>query len=110
LQNSNEYDLVCAVPLLKPAILLLLLCCPACATQTDATPSAPGTLADYQARIAALQIAGRLSRPDDIKARIEREMAHAHWRFEERPRHQGEVDYYDFRRSLKAELRLARHA
>ena len=68
------------------------------------------TLADYQARIAALQIAGRLSRPDDIEARIEREMAHPHWRFEERPRHQGEVDYYDFRRSLQAELRLACHA
>ncbi len=68
------------------------------------------TLADYQARIAAAQIAGRLARPPDIAKRVEREMAHAHWRFEDHPRHQGEVDYYDFRRSLIAELRNARRA
>lgn len=68
------------------------------------------TLADYQARIAASQIAGTLDRPADIKARIEREMAHRHWRFEDHPRHQGEVDYYDFRNSLIAELRNARRA
>jgi cation diffusion facilitator CzcD-associated flavoprotein CzcO len=66
------------------------------------------TLADYQARIAAAQIAGRLARPADIAERIEREMAHPHWRFQDHPRHQGEVDYYDFRRSLIAELRRAR--
>jgi len=68
------------------------------------------TLADYQARIAAAQIAGRLARPTDIRARIEREMTHTHWRFEDHPRHQGEVDYHDFRRSLIAELRTARAA
>jgi glycine/D-amino acid oxidase-like deaminating enzyme len=68
------------------------------------------TLADYQARIAAAQIAGRLTRPDDIAARIEREMAHPHWRFQDHTRHQGEVDYHDFRRSLIAELRRARPA
>ena len=68
------------------------------------------TLADYQARIAAAQIAGRLARPADIRARIEREMTHTHWRFEDHPRHQGEVDYHDFRRSLIAELRTARAA
>ena len=65
------------------------------------------TLADYQARIAAAQIAGRLARPANIAARIEREMAHTHWRFADHPRHQGEVDYHDFRRSLIAELRTA---
>jgi cation diffusion facilitator CzcD-associated flavoprotein CzcO len=65
------------------------------------------TLADYQARIAAAQIAGRLARPANIAARIEREMAHTHWRFADHPRHQGEVDHHDFRRSLIAELRTA---
>ena len=33
-------------------------------------------LADYQARIAALQISGRLQRPPDIAARIRHEVAH----------------------------------
>lgn len=62
------------------------------------------TLADLQARIAALQIAGHLARPADIAARIEREKRHPHWRFEQRPRHAVEVDYYDFERSLLREL------
>ncbi len=65
------------------------------------------TLADLQARIAALEIAGRLSRPTDIAARIAHEMTHAHWRFEERPRHAAEVDYHDFRKEL---LRTIAHA
>ena len=37
-------------------------------------------LADYQARIAALQISGRLNRPPDIDARIRHEVAHPHHR------------------------------
>jgi cation diffusion facilitator CzcD-associated flavoprotein CzcO len=68
------------------------------------------TLADYQARIAALQIAGRLERPKNLQQRIEREMTATHWAFEERPRHQAEVDYYDFRKALLRELKGARPA
>jgi hypothetical protein len=47
--------------------------------------------------------------PANIAARIEREMTHTHWRFADHPRHQGEVDYHDFRRSLIAELRAVPH-
>jgi cation diffusion facilitator CzcD-associated flavoprotein CzcO len=61
-------------------------------------------LADYQARIAALQITGRLSRPADIDARIRRELAHPHHRFDPSPRHALEVDYHAFRRELMREL------
>jgi hypothetical protein len=52
-------------------------------------------------------IAGRLTRPANIAARIEREMTHTNWRFVDHPRHQGEVDYHDLRRSRIAELRTA---
>jgi cation diffusion facilitator CzcD-associated flavoprotein CzcO len=65
------------------------------------------TLADFQAEIAALQIAGRLKRPADIAQRIEYEKRHPHWPFEKRPRHAVEVDYYDFERSLLRELKGA---
>jgi len=61
-------------------------------------------LADYQARIAVAQIFGRLSRPHDIEARIARETASRHWRFDASPRHAVEVDAHDFRRELLREL------
>jgi cation diffusion facilitator CzcD-associated flavoprotein CzcO len=64
-------------------------------------------LADYQARIAALQISGRLARPSDIDARISREVA-PHRRFDPSPRHAIEVDYHAFRRELLTELAAAR--
>jgi cation diffusion facilitator CzcD-associated flavoprotein CzcO len=64
-------------------------------------------LADYQARIAALQISGRLKRPSDIDARIRREVAHPHHRFDPSPRHALEVDYHAFRRALVGELAAA---
>ena len=59
-------------------------------------------LADHQARIAALQIAGRLPRPADIAARVGNEAPH--WQFEKTPRHAVEVDYHDFRRELMGAL------
>jgi cation diffusion facilitator CzcD-associated flavoprotein CzcO len=62
-------------------------------------------LADYQARIAALQISGRLTRPADIEARIRHEVAHPHHRYDPSPRHAIEVDYHAFRRELMGELR-----
>jgi len=64
-------------------------------------------LADYQARIAALQISGRLERPSDIDARIRHEVAHPHSRFDPSPRHAIEVDYHAFRRELLDELAAA---
>jgi Flavin-binding monooxygenase-like len=42
-------------------------------------------LADHQARIAALQLSGRLQRPADIDARIRREAAHPRPRFDPSP-------------------------
>ena len=61
-------------------------------------------LADLQARIAALQISGRLQRHADIAARIDREIRSPHWRFLPAARHAIEVDYHDFRRELRREL------
>jgi len=62
-------------------------------------------LADHQARIAALQIAGHLERPADIGPRIERERKA--WRFDRSPRHAIEVDYHDFRKELLSHIRTA---
>ena len=64
-------------------------------------------LADYQARIAALQIAGRIARPADIERRIDREIRTPHWRFDTTPRHAIEVDAHDFRRDLLGHLKEA---
>jgi hypothetical protein len=64
-------------------------------------------LADYQARIAALQISGRLQRPSDIDARTRQEVARPRCRFASSPRHTIEVDYHAFRRELMDELATA---
>jgi cation diffusion facilitator CzcD-associated flavoprotein CzcO len=64
-------------------------------------------LADHQARIAALQIAGQLRRPADIDTRIARQNRSPHWHFDSAPRHAVEVDYHDFRRELLRELASA---
>jgi hypothetical protein len=61
-------------------------------------------LADHQARIAALQITGKLPRPVDMANRIHRELTSRHLRFDPSPRHAIEVDYHDFRRELMREL------
>jgi thioredoxin reductase len=61
-------------------------------------------LADLQARIAAYQIIGRLSRPVDIAERIGRETAKPHWRYAQSPRHAVEVDAAYFRKELLREL------
>jgi cation diffusion facilitator CzcD-associated flavoprotein CzcO len=61
-------------------------------------------LADHQARIAARQIAGRLSRPSDVAAKSAKEMHARRRRFGTSPRHQIEVDYHDFREALLHEL------
>ena len=61
-------------------------------------------LADYQARIAALQIKGVLRRPANVAARGAREVSQRRTRFGKAPRHLIEVDYHDFRRALLREL------
>ncbi len=65
-------------------------------------------LADYQARIAALQIAGHLERPADLVTRIERETNSRYLRFDKSARHAIEVDYHVFRSELLAFLKTAR--
>jgi cation diffusion facilitator CzcD-associated flavoprotein CzcO len=65
-------------------------------------------LADHQARIAALQIKGTLSRPRDVEARIDEEISAPHWHFDRAPRHAVEVDYHDFRNELLKEIGGAR--
>lgn len=64
-------------------------------------------LADYQARIAAKEIAGRWRRPANIKELIQREVDNPHYNFEKRPRHATEVDYHAFRKELIKELKTA---
>jgi hypothetical protein len=65
-------------------------------------------LADHQAHIAALQIAGYLERPADIGARIEREMSLRYGKFDKSARHSVEVDYHIFRGELFEYLKTAR--
>jgi hypothetical protein len=62
-------------------------------------------LADYQAKIACREINGEYTRPTDLRARIEHEMANPHYAFDPAPRHAVEVDYHVFRSELMAELR-----
>jgi cation diffusion facilitator CzcD-associated flavoprotein CzcO len=62
-------------------------------------------LADYQSRIAALQLSGRSRRPRDIDTRIHHEVAHPRHHVDHSPRRAIEVDYHTFRRKLLNELR-----
>ena len=65
------------------------------------------TLADYQARVAALQISGRLERRNNIAELIDREVNNPHWQFQPGLRHVAEVDVYDFKAELMAEIARA---
>jgi hypothetical protein len=64
-------------------------------------------LADHQARLACAEILGRYQRPANLRAAIEREMAHPHYPFLGGQRHAVEVDYHRFRSELKRELATA---
>ena len=64
-------------------------------------------LADYQARIAALQISRRLDRPSDLEERIRHEIVHRRRKLDPSPRHAIEVDYHAFQRELFGELARA---
>lgn len=61
-------------------------------------------LADHQAKIACKEILGQYNRPNDIKTRIDHEIANPHYKFEGGSRHSTEVDYHMFRSELLKEL------
>lgn len=60
-------------------------------------------LADYQAKIAARIIGGKLKRPMNLLSKIKREIMQAH--FKDSPRHRLEVEYRRFRCQLLRELK-----
>ena len=64
-------------------------------------------LADYQARLATLEILGKYKRPRDMKAAIHHEVSHPHFDFGPGQRHAIEVDYHTFRSELRKELKKA---
>jgi hypothetical protein len=64
-------------------------------------------LADMQARLAVHEIAGRWTRPANMQAAIDHEVANPHYDFEKAARHSTEVDYHAFRKELAAQLKAA---
>ncbi len=62
-------------------------------------------LADYQAKIAANMIAGRLEGPTDVLNKIKKETKKLRSRYKESTRHALEVDYKAFRQQLLKELK-----
>jgi hypothetical protein len=64
-------------------------------------------LADYQAKLACAEIAGKYHRPDNLKAAIQDEIDHPHFAFTGGSRHSVEVDYHGFRKDLGRELQKA---
>ncbi|MBI2795732.1 MAG: NAD(P)-binding domain-containing protein [Gemmatimonadetes bacterium] len=64
-------------------------------------------LADYQARLACLEILGRYRRPANLEAAIADELARPHFDFDGGQRHAVEVDAHQFRAELARELRTA---
>ncbi|MDV6236699.1 NAD(P)-binding domain-containing protein [Leptospira ellisii] len=61
-------------------------------------------MADYQAKLACLEILGKYHRPKDLKAAIQHEIEHPHFTFGGGQRHAVEVDYHAFRKELRLEL------
>ncbi|MES2759892.1 MAG: NAD(P)-binding domain-containing protein [Pseudomonadota bacterium] len=64
-------------------------------------------LADYQAKLACLEVLGKYRRPADMQAAIQHEITDPHFAFEAGQRHAIQVDYHCFRNELRAELRKA---
>ncbi len=61
-------------------------------------------MADYQAKLACLEILGKYKRPKNLKASIQYEIDHPHFTFEGGQRHAVEVDYHSFSKELRLEL------
>jgi hypothetical protein len=64
-------------------------------------------LADYQAKLACLEILGKYQRPKDMKSAINHELNNRHFDFGPGQRHAMEVDFHTFRDELKKELKRA---
>ena len=64
-------------------------------------------MADYQAKLACLEILGKYRRPKNLPAAIRHEIAHPHFAFSGGQRHAIEVDYHGFRHDLARELKKA---
>ena len=64
-------------------------------------------LADYQARLACLEILGKYQRPKNMRAAIDYEVNNPHFDFDPGQRHAMEVDYHLFRKELRGELKRA---
>jgi hypothetical protein len=64
-------------------------------------------LADYQAKLAVMEILGRYRRPVDMKSAIKNEIENPHFNFGPGQRHAIELDYHTFRNELKKELKKA---
>lgn len=64
-------------------------------------------LADYQAKLACLEILGLYHRPENIAKAIADEVENPHFNFGPGQRHAIEVDYHTFRKELRAELKKA---
>lgn len=62
-------------------------------------------LADYQAKIAAKIIAGKLRRPENLEAKIKKELKKNRHHYKTGSRHTLEVNYHAFRRLLLQELK-----
>ena len=64
-------------------------------------------LADYQAKLATLEILGKYQRPADMNTAIKKEIENPHFNFGPGQRHAMEVDFHTFRGELKRELKKA---
>ena len=62
-------------------------------------------LADYQAKIAARIISGKLETPAKLSTKIQKEIKTSKLRYKPSPRHVLEVDYHQFRKQLLRELK-----
>jgi flagellar motor switch protein FliM len=65
-------------------------------------------LADYQAKIAANIMAGRLKTPTNLAQKISKEIKKLRSHFKDNTRHALEVDYKTFRQQLLNELKRVR--
>jgi Flavin-binding monooxygenase-like len=64
-------------------------------------------MADYQAKLACLEVLGSYRRPKNLPAAIRYEIEHPHYNFGGGQRHAVEVDYIGLRNDLAKDLRTA---
>jgi cation diffusion facilitator CzcD-associated flavoprotein CzcO len=64
-------------------------------------------LADFQARLACAELAGRWQRPADLPAAVQREVKGRGGSYLGGARHAGEVDYHAYRAQMRSELKKA---